>query len=276
MKKTLIFGCIALAMTVTGTASAETAANNKSSRFVVQCEKAGDTTESCIEREKAARKTMAKVRREKRMKFVKMIIDSKIECNSWSDNREEIRICFRAKVKAGVKEMVLEMRDYKKECKQEGKIGIEIKRCSLEKYTGMQTNTETEVNIIETTNTEPNDTDDSDEEQNGDDLDDENTDDGSDDDGDEEVAEDPDVDFDFTFNEAGEITFVWQTENVDSCTASASPAHDEWTGEKSVTGGNETIDATSEETTFTLTCTPTDELIDPVEVSVVVEATKGE
>lgn len=46
----------------------------------------------------------------------------------------------------------------------------------------------------------------------------------------------------------------WSAQDMDSCTASASPANSQWTGNKSKTGGSQTITGITQDTDFTLTC----------------------
>lgn len=53
---------------------------------------------------------------------------------------------------------------------------------------------------------------------------------------------------------SGNSTLSWTAKDMDSCTASASPANSQWQGSKSKSGGSQTITGITETTKFTLNC----------------------
>lgn len=105
-------------------------------KTIEKCVEAGNTEESCEDRLKDARKDLAKKKRQARRGFVMMIVNAKKECKAASEDKAEVRECFRAKVKEGVKKRVLAARGNKKDCREElgdDALPQEILACATEK-----------------------------------------------------------------------------------------------------------------------------------------------
>jgi hypothetical protein len=84
-----------------------------------------------------SKKMLAKISKAKRMKFIRMIIDSKKECkNMHGENKKKVKECFRGKIRDGIKERAKRLRDTAKKCKEQNSdlSKREIKNCALKKY----------------------------------------------------------------------------------------------------------------------------------------------
>ncbi len=98
--------------------------------FIDTCIEKGHSQEVCEEKGKETRKGLQKLRKEKKMAFVSLIVNSKKECTEENEgDKKAIRQCLKDKIKAGITARILETRALKKECKADGKSGDELRYC---------------------------------------------------------------------------------------------------------------------------------------------------
>lgn len=230
------------------------AAADTQSRFMQQCLASGDAEDSCMEREEDMRKDMPKLRKEKRMQFVQMIIEAKRYCRSEHADKEHVRLCFRVAVKEGVLEQIRAMRELKKECRAEGAVGYEITYCALFEYLDMDEEEE-ENNEEENENNEDEEEESGENEEENENEEEENgEEENNEEEGNNEEEElESTLQLEYEYDDENNITFTWETENVDSCTAESSPEQSDWSGDKD-TSGTQIVSDVQEVTDFTLTC----------------------
>lgn len=231
-------------------------------RFMTQCIASGDTKAHCNAREKRVRSDMTKLKKEKRMAFVRMIIASKRYCRAEHADAANARLCFRIHVRDGVKEMILALRNLKKQCHRDGKIGIEVSHCAYLQYLDSLSEKKSKKE-------ESNESEDKDSHEKESESEKENSEEES-----NESEEESTLEFHYTFDEKQNVTLLWETKNIASCTASSSPENTEWNGEVSANGGEKIIANVDEKTTFTISCTPNIEGESDIVLDVEVDTTQ--